>query len=174
MHRDFGFFFIGTTLIYAVSGIALNHMDDWDPNYQIENKEITLRSDLSKENFSQDILLEELKQHDLYEEYTNHYLPRENILKIFLDGRSSVLIDTEKNIGHIEQVRKRPVFYQTNYLHYNPNVWWNWYSDLYASVLVLFVVTSFFMVRGKFGIKGRGGIYTAAGIIIPLLILFLS
>ena len=36
LHRDIGFFFIGTTLIYAISGIALNHMADWNPNYSVE------------------------------------------------------------------------------------------------------------------------------------------
>ncbi len=33
VHRDLGFFFFGVIIIYAVSGIALNHLEDWNPNY---------------------------------------------------------------------------------------------------------------------------------------------
>src|ERR1700741_4125065 len=31
IHRDVGYLAIGFTIIYAISGIAMNHMDDWDP-----------------------------------------------------------------------------------------------------------------------------------------------
>ena len=33
LHRDFGYLAVGLTLIYAISGIAVNHIDDWNPNY---------------------------------------------------------------------------------------------------------------------------------------------
>ncbi|HQL31599.1 MAG TPA: hypothetical protein PLM67_15390, partial [Thermoanaerobaculales bacterium] len=32
-HRDVGYFIAGLTVIYAVSGIAVNHIDDWNPSY---------------------------------------------------------------------------------------------------------------------------------------------
>ncbi|HKL38702.1 MAG TPA: hypothetical protein VJ876_07375, partial [Bacteroidales bacterium] len=44
LHRDLGYFFFGMTLIYALSGIALNHIDDWNPSYSIESEEIQLKS----------------------------------------------------------------------------------------------------------------------------------
>ena len=40
LHRDVGYYFFGMTTIYALSGIALNHIADWDPNYIIENKKL--------------------------------------------------------------------------------------------------------------------------------------
>jgi hypothetical protein len=49
-----------------------------------------------------------------------------------------------------------------------------WFSDLYAGALILFAITSLFMVRGKKGMKGTGGIYTALGILIPLVFLFIA
>ena len=39
LHRDIGYFFIGTTIIYGLSGIALNHMNDWNPNYKVETEQ---------------------------------------------------------------------------------------------------------------------------------------
>ena len=39
VHRDIGYLAVGFTLIYALSGIAMNHIDDWDPNFH--SSEIT-------------------------------------------------------------------------------------------------------------------------------------
>ena len=33
VHRDIGYLAVGFTVIYALSGIAMNHIDDWDPNF---------------------------------------------------------------------------------------------------------------------------------------------
>ena len=33
LHRDFGFFAVGLTVIYALSGLAVNHIGQWDPNF---------------------------------------------------------------------------------------------------------------------------------------------
>ena len=39
IHRDIGYLAVGFTVIYALSGIAMNHIDDWDPNFH--SSEIT-------------------------------------------------------------------------------------------------------------------------------------
>jgi hypothetical protein len=38
IHRDFGYLAVGFTLIYALSGIAINHITDWDPNFHASEK----------------------------------------------------------------------------------------------------------------------------------------
>ncbi len=48
LHRDIGYFFIFTSLIYGISGIALNHMSDWNPNYSVDIKHFTTSLDLGK------------------------------------------------------------------------------------------------------------------------------
>jgi hypothetical protein len=35
IHRDLGYVCVGLTLVYAVSGVAVNHVRDWNPNYRI-------------------------------------------------------------------------------------------------------------------------------------------
>jgi hypothetical protein len=37
-HRDIGYFFAGLTVLYAISGVAVNHMEDWNPNYVIRRE----------------------------------------------------------------------------------------------------------------------------------------
>jgi len=48
LHRDFGFFFVGATIIYGLSGIALNHLHDWNPNYAVELEDFNTDIQLSK------------------------------------------------------------------------------------------------------------------------------
>ena len=43
VHRDFGYLAIGFTVIYAVSGIAQNHIEDWgDISYKSTESTITI------------------------------------------------------------------------------------------------------------------------------------
>ena len=33
VHRDVGYASVGLTFVYALSGLAVNHVADWDPNF---------------------------------------------------------------------------------------------------------------------------------------------
>ncbi|MBN2669743.1 MAG: PepSY-associated TM helix domain-containing protein [Bacteroidales bacterium] len=171
LHRDIGFFFIGTTIVYGLSGIALNHISDWNPNYSISNEQFTTDIDLKKSEHSKENVLKLLETLGEEDQFRQYYYPQSNLLKIFLKGGSSVIVDVETGQGRAEYVRKRAVFYQVNFLHYNPHEWWKWFSDIFAGALILFAITGIFMVRGSKGIVGRGGIYAIAGILIPILFL---
>lgn len=95
-----------------------------------------------------------------------------NNLKIFVDG-GSVAVNLSTGEGRIETLKKRPLFNEFNFLHYNkPGKLWTWFSDIYCVGLLLLAVTGLFIIKGKNGIKGRGAWMTAIGIAIPL-ILFL-
>ena len=171
LHRDIGYFFIGTTLIYAISGIALNHMSDWNPNYFVEIQNFNTNLNLEKTTSIKANVLKLLDEINAKETYKSHYYSSENNIKIFLKGGSSIVVNTKSGNGRAEYLKRRPVFYEVNYLHYNPNKFWTWFSDIFAGALILFSITSLFMVKGKKGITGRGGIYTVLGFLIPLLFL---
>ncbi|OQY04834.1 MAG: hypothetical protein B6I20_02370 [Bacteroidetes bacterium 4572_117] len=171
LHRDFGFFFVGATIIYALSGIALNHIQDWNPNYVVEIEDFNTTIQLSKTLGVEENILELLDDIDDRANYKKHYYPQSDYIKIFLRGGSSVIVNTETGEGSAEFLRKRQVFYQVNYLHYNPSEWWMWFSDIFAGALILLAITGLFILKGKNGISGRGGWLTVAGIIIPILFL---
>lgn len=169
IHRDFGYLFFGVTLIYAISGIAINHLDDWNPNYVITTKEINTSLDKSSDKNS---ILEMLEEQGERKNYKNHYYPSENGLKIFLKN-GVVFVNLSTGKGLIEKSRRRPMFREMNYLHYNPIKYWTWFSDLYAAALIALAITGLFLVRGKKGITGRGAWLTILGILIPLIYLFI-
>ncbi len=171
IHRDLGYFFFGMTIIYCLSGIAINHLDDWNPNFIITTKQVKLEHSISP-SINKEQILEILDEFNEKRNYKNHYFPNPSTLKIFLVG-GSVIIDTEKGTGEIELIRRRPIFHEVNYLHYNPVIWWAFFSDLFAGALILVAVTGLFIIRGKNGITKRGAWLTISGIIIPVIFLLI-
>ena len=171
LHRDIGYFFIGTSLIYGISGIALNHLKDWNPSYSVEVTEFNTKVDLVEA--SQESIELMLLNQKIAETYKSHYYPEPQTLKVFLKGGSTVVVDVVTGKGMSENLKKRAVFYEVNYLHYNPNEWWMWFSDIFAGALIFLSITSLFIVKGKKGAWGRGGIYIALGFIIPIVFLII-
>jgi len=169
IHRDFGYLFFGMTIIYALSGIALNHLEDWNPNYVITTEEITfdMPSKVDKTE-----VMKMLKSINEENNYKNFYFPGNNQVKIFLqDG--SIIANLTSGEALMEKVKRRPVFREMNYLHYNPIKWFTWFSDLFCGALILLAITGLFLLKGKKGIKGRGAWLTILGIIIPIVYLII-
>ncbi len=173
LHRDIGYFFIGSALIYGISGIALNHMADWNPNYSVELSSFETERLITKDTSSNESIIALLTDLDLEKDYKKHYWPNDNVVKVFLKGGSNVILNTEEGFGQIELLKKRTIFYEVNFLHYNPHAWWMWFSDLFAVALIFLAVSSLFIVKGRHGATKKGGIYIALGFIIPLILLFL-
>jgi hypothetical protein len=173
VHRDFGYLFFGLTLVYSISGIALNHLDDWNSNYIIIRKEISIEN---PERIYRGITKPEVRalMAELGQEksYKNHYFPSSDQFKVFLKG-GSVIINTETGNGLLERVTRRPFFREMNYLHYNPQLYWTWISDVFAGALIILAITGLFLVRGGKGITGRGAWLTILGIVIPIIFLII-
>jgi hypothetical protein len=171
-HRDLGYLIAGLSIIYAVSGIALNHKYDWNPNYIIETLEFTSEVNFTRETLNKEKALEILKKVPGALEYKTYYFPAGNTLTIFVEG-GSVRINIKSGQGTIERISKRPLFYQINFLHYNPGRWWKYFSDIFCLALILVTITGLFIIKGRNGITRRGAILTAIGIVLPLLFLFI-
>ncbi len=172
LHRDLGYVFFGATIIYAVSGIALNHLDDWNPSYKVANREVQWQgSDLSASVSTEQVMrfLVGIGEDGAYKK---HYSPGPGQLKIFINS-GSVIFDCETGRGMLEKLERRPLLYEFNYLHYNPRRLWTWYSDLFCVALVVVSVSGLLIIKGKKGITGRGAWLTGIGIIIPAILLWM-
>lgn len=171
IHRDLGYLFFGMTIIYGLSGIAINHLDDWNPSYIVIEKEFDFpyqrKEDVNKENISSFLL-----NLDDDFEYKKHFFKGENNLKIFING-GSALIDLSAGKGQLEKLKRRPIFNEVNFLHYNPGKYWTWFSDAFAVSLIVLAITGLFLIKGKKGITGRGAWITGLGILIPIIFLFI-
>lgn len=171
-HRDIGYLIAGMTLIYAVSGIALNHKSNWNPNYIFDTRTFRSEIPVTRESFNDKLALEILNTLDLGSEFKTSYFPSGNKATIFING-GIVQVNAETGEGMIQRISKRPLFYQLNLLHYNPGRWWKYFSDIFCISLITVTITGLFLVKGKNGITKRGAVLTLAGILLPLLFLFI-
>ena len=174
IHRDLSYFLAGMIIIYAISGLVMNHRRTFNPNYSVELKEYTINQPLPpQEELTINDILNLLAPLDETDNYTKHYFPQEGKMKVFLKGGSSLLVELTNGQAHYEKLTRRPLLSTLTQLHYNPGRWWTWFSDFFAIGLLIITITGLILVKGSKGLWGRGGIELAAGILIPLLFLFL-
>ena len=168
LHRDLSYFFAGMVLIYALSGIAMNHRDTFNPNYSVSQTRLTLPAPLpEREAFSRADAEALLERAGVGEGYVKHYFPDGHTLKIFLEGGSSLVADIRSGEAVVERLTRRPVWSALTKLHYNPGSWWTAFADIFGGGLILITLTGLVIVKGPKGLRGRGGI------LLPLLFLLI-
>jgi hypothetical protein len=169
IHRDLGYLFFGLAIAYGASGLALDHLRDWNPNYSIVRREVQLPAPGAGQSVKKDDAQKLLAQLKVEGAYQSHYYPVESDLKIFFQG-GSVVLDRATGKGVLETLKKRPLLNTFNRLHYNPGRWWTWFADGFSIALLLMAFTGIFMLKGYQGITRRGGILVAIGILVPTFI----
>jgi len=163
IHRDLGFFVVGISLIYGISGILLNHLGGKDPAFRTETKIIQLPAHLTDAELSAtwqaDQELPTLKRIiRINEDYS----------RLFLEGGVGVYNVANGHLDY-EVHKKRPLIYWINRLHYNKVKGWSPVADFFAGSVILLAITGLFMVKGKRGLAGTGKWYLIIGILIPVL-----
>ena len=174
IHRDVSYLFAGMILIYALSGILMNHRGDLNPHYSVSRHEFKVTADLSdKTKVDKALVLTLLEPLGETENYTKHYFPKSGQMKVFLKGGSNLWVDTQTGDAVYESLKRRPFLSDMVKLHYNPGRWWTVFSDVFAVCLILITLTGLVMVKGSKGFWGRGGILFIVGVAIPVLFLLL-
>jgi hypothetical protein len=173
IHRDFGYLVAGLTVIYGISGIAVNHVDEWNPNYNIEKKtvEITPLSDSNLTTSS--LILHVIKELNEKDSIISSFRSAPLTVDIFFDGKS-ISANFKKGKAIIETVESRSIIRETNFLHLNaPKKMWTYVADGFALMLIFLAITGMFMIKGKKGIRGRGKYLIIIGIFIPIIFLLI-
>jgi hypothetical protein len=170
-HRDVGYFFAGLTVLYAISGVAVNHIDDWNPNYVIRTEAV----DVGVLPFGTpaELATEVLGRMGIEEQPKSVSRVGQQHLKIFFDQRT---LTVELPGGRVvdEHARRRFAFFEVNYLHLNHGKgFWTWFADIYAVGLLILACTGIFILPGKKGLGGRGRWLLIAGMAIPLVYIVL-
>ncbi len=166
-HRDLGYFFSALIIIYCISGLALNHVDDWNPDFIITRSTIQIDQDFPIANPKpSDILkLGEQVGEATYKVFDK---PTQNQVKVYYKD-ASLHVNGSTREGLYERIERRPVFYHANVLHRNSLKGWKWVSDLFAFLLIVISITGLFVLKGKKGLKGRGKWFVGAGLMVPVL-----
>jgi hypothetical protein len=167
---------LGVLLIYAVSGFMLNHKRDFNSDYSVRRTELVFAQEIprAEQEWTRARAEELLLRVGEEGNYLKHYFPEPDRLKVFIRGGSSLTVDLASGHAVYESIRKRPVLSSLNRLHYNPSRWWTVFSDVFLAGLIVIVLSGLVMMRGPKGLRGRGGVELIAGILIPLLFIFLT
>jgi hypothetical protein len=174
IHRDLGYLCVGLTVIYAVSGVAVNHVADWNPNYRVRRTETNIGSLANGHPSSPATIEHILESVGALGSPRATFRPDTATLQIFLNDGTTVSVDLETGDVVEENVRDRRGLREANFLHLNhAKQIWTFVADIYAVALALLAVTGMFVLKGRKGLAGRGAWLTGAGILVPLFFLWL-
>lgn len=170
-HRDLGYTLIGLTFVYAVSGLAVNHIADWDPNFHNYKAAHNLPAPLPDD--PEAVLAAVTRE-----------LGVSGPAKVTFSAPGRVDIQAGSRTFHVDPDRGRvveegqkPRFFVrlANWLHLNRGKKaWTLVADTYAIGLLTLALTGMFMLPGKNGMLGRGGFFLAVGVAVPVLYVVLS
>ena len=172
LHRDFGYFITGMTIVYAVSGIYLNHRHDFNPDYKITVTDFA--HDLQPQQAYTDDeirqLVESVRSDVVYKKF---YVDKQGDIKVFI-ANGEVIIDPGSGEGRMRYLQPRPLVFSMNKLHRSTlGTTWKWVSDTMAVILLFVAVSGLFLLKGKRGLRRWGWWLTVAGVIVPLIFVIL-
>lgn len=171
LHRDIGYFLSGLIVVYALSGIALNHIGDWNPDFVVHKQTLKLERRYTAAELTP-ALLAELSARVGEDAPKVHDFPTPHHVKLYYE-HATLLLDLTAQTGAYESLRRRPLFYHFNVLHRNSLKGWRWAADVFGALLIVLTVTGWFILRGRAGLGGRGKWLIAAGLLPPVLGLLL-
>lgn len=171
-HRDIGYFYVGLIIAFSISGIALNHRTDWDPQeYTFLEKQFKVRplkTDLNETNMNQ--LTDEVAKQVGATLKFRGFRKEEGIVEIYLDGGFAE-VSPLTGQGKVELFHTRPVIGQMTWLHKTTNSVWIWYSDIFGIGMLFIAITGMFITSGKNGFKKRGYLFALGGLLFPIIAL---
>ncbi|UXR63956.1 PepSY-associated TM helix domain-containing protein [Bdellovibrio bacteriovorus] len=171
-HRDIGYFCVGLILIYAISGIAVNHIDSWNPSYVITRSEQAV-SDLPTNPESDEFEKALSQKLGITTSFRSRVRDTQEEIIFFYEG-SRVVWNETKQQAYVETTEKRPGLFFANYLHLNKaKRVWTYVADVFAILLIYLSLSGLFMVKGANGFGRRGWVLVIAGLVIPLAFYFL-
>jgi uncharacterized protein len=168
LHRDVGYLAVGLTFVYALSGIAVNHITDWtdgDPSFAAYEVTHEL-GPLAGDDLAVAIAVE--GRLGITTEPREVYRASAERLDIVFDKRT---LHVDPSSGRVIDEGQRPRFLlrAANWLHLNRGKKaWTFVADAYAAGLLLLATSGVFMIAGKKGILGRGAVLVAIGAAIPI------
>lgn len=168
LHRDIGYVAVGLTFVYALSGIAVNHITDWsdgDPSFKTYSRTV----DVGRLDGDDAAIADELRRRLGIDETPREiYRASPDELEVLFDKRS---LHVDLANGKVVDEGQEPRFLlrAANWLHLNRGKKaWTYVADAYAAGLMLLATSGMFMIAGRKGFLGRGAVLVLLGILVPV------
>jgi hypothetical protein len=166
LHRDAGYLIIGLTVIYALSGLAVNHIADWDPSFRQFERTHQVPAPLPDDDEAAAAAVTGAL--GVKEKPDDVYRADETQLDIVFEKRT-LHVDTQTGKVVEEGQSDRFFLRLANWLHLNRGKKaWTLIADGYAILLLFLALSGLFMIPGRKGLVGRGAIIAILGASVPI------
>jgi hypothetical protein len=172
VHRDAGHLAVGLTFVYALSGLAVNHIADWEPSFVHYEEARELGGPVAGDDDA--AARDALARLGVTDAPRDVYRAAPDDLQIVFDKRT---LHVNPATGHVRDEGERPRFFLrvANWLHLNRGKRaWTVVADTYAAGLLLLAVSGLFLTPGRKGLWGRGGVLLLIGAALPIAYVQLS
>lgn len=166
IHRDAGYLGVGLTLVYALSGLAVNHISDWDPSFQQISATHQVAGPLPSDVEASGKQV--LRALGIVEPPREIYAAGDDAVDIVLERRTLHVTPSSGKV--VEEGQSPRLFLRAaNWLHLNRGKKaWTYVADTYAVILLYLAISGLFMIPGRKGLVGRGALIAALGAAIPI------
>lgn len=180
LHRDAGYLVVGLTLVYALSGLAVNHIKDWDPNFvqaeahhELGEHTPQRLTDLADDAKTQALAAQILKELNIPGSPSEVYAISETELDITLP-EGKLAVDLTRRSADFSGQKPRVFLRLANWLHTNRGKKsWTVIADLYAVLLLGLATSGLLLIREKSWL-GRKTLLVGTGVLVPIVYVVLS
>ena len=171
IHRDIGYLAVGFTVLYALSGIAMNHIDDWDPNFHASEQTLTIApipDDLDDADAARRIA----DAAGLTGKIDDVFRAGDEVRLTYASGSKVTAIGATVTV----QLRRDRLFFRVaDWLHATRGKQaWKFIADAYAALLLYLAISGIFMIKGRLGLRWRGATLIVVGLAAPIGYIVLS
>jgi uncharacterized protein len=168
LHRDIGYVAVALILAYACSGVAVNHIDHWNPNYQYDTRSVDIGPLPTGSLAEMEAYVVTRLQLDRAS-VRGHFQSSQHELRVYLDEGQEATLDIRTGRGTLKALSQRVGFFEVNALHLNNlKGVWTYVADLFAIALAVLALTGMTMMKGDRGLFGRGKYFVGGGLLIPV------
>jgi hypothetical protein len=172
IHRDLGYFYVGLIISFAISGMMMNHRNQWHPEKYVIEKSSFQISPLEESQINDSVVQEIVKANGINDKFRRQSV-KKGELRISLE-RTDIDIDLKTGAAEVTSFINTPVISQLMRLHKNTSNWWIYYGDIFALSLITIALTgTTLLAKSKNSFRRRGWKLALAGVIFPLLVLLL-
>ena len=149
VHRDLGYLCAGLTVVYALTGVLLNHLPTGTRTGRLE-RVAARAAPPPAERFAEADLARILAELGSARSQPGRSSGTPTTLQIFFDAGRALSVDLPTGGVEGEIVRERRLLTFLDNLHLNrAGQAWTWLADPYAAALGLLALTGLFVLKGK-------------------------
>jgi hypothetical protein len=174
LHRDLGYFFVGLIIAFSISGLFLNHREVWHPlNYEYASESVNVGKNLKKDILDEN-RIEKISETLNINDKIRRFGFEDDIVWVSYE-KADLEFNLSTGAGSLKKFMVTPVLGQMTQLHIDTNVFWIYYSDIFAISLLVIAITAIIFPKGKYSFKKYGWKLALSGLLFPLIfLLFLS